>query len=639
MNSRFKIYSDLFICLILATAILIVYWQVRHYEFIYLDDYLYVVDNHNLQNAFIFKGFTWAFTTLHAGFWQPLTWLSLMLDYTLYGMNAGGYHWTNVLFHIANSILVFLVLKQMTGARWQSGVVAALFALHPLHVESVAWVTERKDVLSGFFWMLTMGMYAFYVQRPAISRYLLVLLVFTLGLMTKPMLVTLPFVLLLLDYWPLKRIRITISRLVLEKIPFIVLSILVNVATFYAQRHAGGLSSLDVIPLHLRIANVLNSYVSYIEKMVWPHNLAIFYPYSDVAQPLWQIILFGLFILFVGSIVVYMLRGYPYLAVGWFWYLGTLVPVSGIVQTGGQAMADRFTYIPLLGLFIMIAWGIPDLIKTWHYRKEFISIMTGTILVILTICTWLQLQHWQNNRTIFKNALNVTKNNYVAHSNMGSVLLKERRFNEAIVHFAETIRIKPDDVEACNNLGYAYIFQGDLDRATFYFLEATRIKPGHVKANNNLGHVFLKQKRFNEAINRYREVLRIEPENAMTHNHIGLAYAYQGDLDMATFYFLEAIRLKPDYADAHNNLGNLFLSQKKFEAAQKQFQEALLFKPDFATAHYNMGLVLIQSGDIAGAIQRFRQVLRIDPDNERAKIYLSKALEIQQRLYQQQPAR
>ncbi|MCX5798154.1 MAG: tetratricopeptide repeat protein, partial [Proteobacteria bacterium] len=586
-----------------------------------------------------FKGFTWAFTTLHAGFWQPLTWLSLMLDYTLYGMNAGGYHWTNVLFHIANSILVFLVLKQMTGARWQSGVVAALFALHPLHVESVAWVTERKDVLSGFFWMLTMGMYAFYVQRPAISRYLLVLLVFTLGLMTKPMLVTLPFVLLLLDYWPLKRIRITISRLVLEKIPFIVLSILLSVATFYAQRHAGGLSSLDVIPLHLRTANALNSYVSYIEKMVWPHNLAIFYPYSDVAQPMWQTILFGLFILFVGSIVVYMLRSYPYLAVGWFWYLGTLVPVSGIVQTGGQAMADRFTYIPLLGLFIMIAWGIPDLIKTWHYRKEFISIMTGTILVILTICTWLQLQHWQNNRTIFENALNVTKNNYVAHSNMGSVLLKERRFNEAIVHFAEAIRIKPDDVEACNNLGYAYIFQGDLDRATFYFLEATRIKPDHVKANNNLGHVFLKQKRFNEAINQYREVLRVEPENAMTHNHIGLAYAYQGDLDRATFYFLEAIRLKPDYADAHNNLGNLFLSQKKFEAAQKQFQEALLFKPDFATAHYNMGLVLIQSGDITGAIQRFRQALRIDPDNERAKIYLSKALEIQQRLYQQQPAR
>ncbi|MBU4345666.1 MAG: tetratricopeptide repeat protein, partial [Proteobacteria bacterium] len=615
------------VCLFLVLTVLAVYWQVGDHEFVNYDDNDYITENQQVQAGLTLKSIAWAFTSTHASNWHPLTWLSHMLDCQIYGLNPRGHHFTSVFFHILNSILLFLIFKRMTGAFWKSAFVAALFALHPLHVESVAWAAERKDVLSTFFWMLTTGAYILYVENPGIKKYLLTILLFTLGLMAKPMLITLPFVLLLLDYWPLGRFQVRkpeaaqrseekpqkdtkskkrksrkgsaknavqakkttrsdcqwslVLKLIQEKIPLFVLAAVSSVVTFFVQQSGGAVESLDALPLAVRISNSIVSYINYIIKMILPHNLAVLYPHPGM-PPVWQVAGACLLLVFISFIAVKTLRRYPYFAVGWLWYLGTLVPIIGLVQVGLQSMADRYTYIPLTGIFIIIAWGIPDLVAKWRYKKEGLAAASAILLSILMALTWFQLRHWANSITLFKHAINITANNSVAHNNLGNALKDQGKISEAIKHFTEALRIKPDYVFAHNNLGNALKDQGKISEAIVHYYEALRINPDFGLAHNNLGNVLADQGKISEAIKHYTEALRINPNHADAHYNLGNVLFKEKKVDEAIGHYYEALRIKPNHARAHNNLGSAFVQQGRISEAIKHYTEALRIRPDFA---------------------------------------------------------
>lgn len=482
MDKTHNKYRCLLIHLALALATLAAYWQVHNFDFSAYDDGTYVTHNENVQAGFTRDSIIWAFTTGHAANWHPLTWLSLMLDCQLFGLNPGWLHLTNVLLHIANTLLLFAVLKLMTGSVWRSTFVAATFALHPLHVESVAWITERKDVLSTLFWILTMGAYLRYVKRPCISRYLLALLTFALGLMAKPMLVTLPFVLLLLDYWPLDRLQKSsiikdtdqqtqkfiippfqwrvVYRLIREKVPFLILSVASSAVTFFVQQNAGAVSPLEHLPLCMRIPNVFLSYVKYIGKMIWPSRLAIFYPFPGSGVPVWQAMIAALFLVSISILVILLARRHKYLLVGWLWYLGTLVPVIGLVQVGGQAMADRYTYVPLMGLFIIIAWGVPDLLTKWRHRKMAFFILALVVILVLSICTHFQVRHWRDGVTNYKRVIAVWPDGVAldtkakVHTNLGLAFSTLGKFEQALMHHKEALNISPDSEKSLNSVAW-----------------------------------------------------------------------------------------------------------------------------------------------------------------------------------------
>lgn len=569
---------ELMVCLFLIVATISAFGQLRNHNFVNYDDSKYVTQNPHVQAGLTREGIIWAFTTSHAGNWHPLTWLSHMLDCQMYGLNAGGHHLTSLLFHIVNALLVFAVFNRMTkGALWQSAFVAVLFALHPLHVESVAWAAERKDVLSTFFWMMTMWAYVLYVELPRLSRYLLVLLFFALGLMAKPMLVTLPFVLLLMDYWPLERSKSfqsdhvessqsnrhlnpvyhrSLGLLVLEKAPFFVLVAVSSAVTFLVQRAGGAVKSLDVFPLHGRLANAIVSYVIYVWKFIWPSNLAVFYPHPGM-RPIWLVVVCVVLLLTVSVLVIRQRYRRPYLATGWLWYLGTLVPVIGVVQVGTQSMADRYTYVPLIGLLIIIAWGGADLTLRWTYRRFVLATSAGVILVALMMCTYLQLRHWRNSMTVLEHALDVTVDNNLAHYNLGQAFAEQGKFDEAIAHYSEAIRIKPhhpDAFNAYNNIGIALFCKGKLDEAIANYSKALRLKPDSANIYDNLGNALAKQGRLDEAIAHYSEALRIQPDSFRARNDMGVALVRKGRLDEAIACFSRALKIKPDCAEASHNL-------------------------------------------------------------------------------------
>jgi len=526
----------LMIYLFLTIATFIVFWQVTNCDFNNYDDPDYVTENNQVQNGMTLEGIRWAFTTGHTGNWHPLTWISHMLDVQLFGLKPRWLHITNLLFHIANTLLLFYVLHRMTKARWESAFVAALFALHPLHVESVAWVAERKDVLSAFFWMLTLGAYCSYVERPKLQRYLIVVLFFVLGLMAKPMLVTLPFVLLLLDYWPLQRFQqkksdhesrtvvnkpmfrdkqkgklkkkhtvrqevkaekpaesknqwVLIRPLLWEKIPFFALTILSSIVTYNVQQIGGNVSSFDAILLSTRIANVFVSYVTYIGMTIWPNGLAVLYPFP-YSLPAWQVFGAVLLLIAVTVTVIWKAGRFPYLAMGWLWYAGTLVPVIGFVQVGLQTRADRYTYLPLIGLFIMATWGISEISKKWRYRKEALFASSTVILICLCIVTWTQVGYWQNNITLLEHALKVTDNNDIAYFGRGNAYLKLGDYRQAIGAYDKAIEINPKYTDVYVNRGLAYANLGDYRQAIGDYDKAIEQNPKHEKAYNNRGYAY-----------------------------------------------------------------------------------------------------------------------------------------------------
>ena len=442
-------------CLIIISLILttfLVHWQLKNHDFIYLDDHIYVTENKNIQSGLTRENIARAFTTTRAGFWIPLVWISYMIDHEIYGMDPGGYHLTNLLLHIANAILLFLFLRWVTGFLYQSAFVAFVFAMHPLHVESVAWITERKDVLCAFFWMLTLLAYAYYLNRAGVRRYLLIVFFFVLGLMAKPMLVTLPFVLLLLDYWPLKRLKLSIIngpgpskvlwKIVYEKIPLFVLSLVFSAIAYFTQQNIGAIRSLENRSFGLRITNAIISYTKYLWKTIWPVDLVVFYPFPEETL-MWQVVGSGALLVFISVLVIFAARRYSYIPVGWFWFIGTLLPVIGLVQAGAQAMADSFMYIPLIGLSMIVAWGIPDLLVKFHYKKTLLSLAAGALSIFLIVGTWSQLGHWKNSISLFEHTLQRTNNNFLAHNYLGNYLLKQEKIEEAVTQYSEALRINP----------------------------------------------------------------------------------------------------------------------------------------------------------------------------------------------------
>jgi Flp pilus assembly protein TadD len=560
----------------LAVSALLVFWQVRNFDFVYYDDDDYVSANPHVLNGFSPDSIRWAFTTNLSSHWHPLTWFSLMLDCQLSlpgGPNAGRIHLVNVLLHIVNILLLFAVLKKMTGALWQSAFVAALFALHPLHVESVAWIAERKDVLSTFFWLLAMLAYAQYVKKPDAARYLLVLLIFALGLMAKSMLVTLPFVFLLLDYWPLDRIKNfnlqNIYRLVLEKIPFFAISIISSVITFLVMRSGGTVS--DVFSLNSRIANAFLSYAEYIGKMFWPSNLAVFYPFNAGSISFGLSAICALLLLVISIFVIRFGRNQKYLPMGWFWFVGTLIPVIGIIQVGRQAYADRYTYIPYIGLFIMLAWGLPQLLSKLPQRKIALGLSMAIVLTALGICAHRQTSYWKNSVTLFSHALAVTQNNYVAYNNLGIAYVDLGRWPEAIDNCKQAIKIKPNLAEAHANLGIAYAALDRRPEAIDAYKQAIKIKPDFAKAYYNLGVAYGELGRSTEAIEAFKQAILIKSDYAKAHLNLGVAYGKLGRLPEAIEAFKQTIKLKPDYVEAHKNLGTAYLAIGDKNSAMVEF--------------------------------------------------------------------
>ena len=598
----------LMISLFLIFAIIITYGQVRNFDFVDFDDGLYITENIHVQKGLTIEGLIWAFTSFHSANWHPMTWFSHMLDCELYGLNPMGHHWTNIQLHMANTLLLFLILQMMTGAIWRSAFVAGLFALHPLHVESVAWVAERKDVLSTFFWLLTMLAYLRYVKKPVLIRYFMVLIFFVLGLMSKPMLVTLPFVLLLLDLWPLRRFRFEnnrlsqssgktcfdfkgASRLIVEKIPFFILVVISCSLTFFAQKGGGALVPLASLSLKPRIANALISYVSYVFKAIWPGNLAVYYPYPADTFPVWQICGAALLIVSVFCGAICLLRQYRYVAVGLFWYFGTLIPVIGLVQVSDQAMADRYTYIPLTGLFITVAWGVSDLLVKWRYQKIFLGVSAVIILSALTVCTFFQASHWRNTITLFENAVKVTENNYKALNNLGAALIDKGKPDEALLYFAEALRINPQKTDARNNLANVLSAQGKLDEAVSHYKEAIRINPEHADAHYNLANVLSAQRKLDEAVLHYKEAIEINPEYAKAYYHLGNILINQKKVKEAMFHFAEAIRINPDYAEAYNKIGLILAWQGKYKKAKVFFLKAIQVRPNYMEARKNIAIL------------------------------------------------
>jgi len=606
------------VLLVLVTIAL--YWPATHHDFLNFDDNQYVLDNPHVNSGLTWENARWALGSGYAENWHPVTWLSHMLDCQMFGLKPWGHHLTNVLLHALNAGLVFALLRQMTGATWRSMWVAAFFALHPLRVESVAWVAERKDVLSGFFGLLSLVFYALYVRvksseadgkrrksqgggpwslsyLPSSIFYLLSLCFFALGLMSKPMLVTWPFLLLLLDYWPLRRLelptlnaqRSTVLRLVGEKIPFFALAAASSVVTFVVQRNA--MTAGENFSLGARGGNALISYCRYLGKLFWPTDLAVFYPHPG-QSPMARVLLAVGLILGISAFLFVQRRRFPFLLMGWFWFVGTLVPVIGLVQVGKQAMADRYTYAPAIGILVAVIWGLHGLAQGGRYQKIALSVAGWVAIVLCLALTRQQLRYWKDGVTLFQHALAVTENNYLARKAFADELDMKGRIDEAILQYQEVLRLEPDSVEAHSSLGIAFGENGQTDEAIHQFQEALRLKPDSVEAHSNLGIAFVRKGQIDEAIRHFQEASRLNPDDPVAHYNLGNILVSKGQTDEAIRQYQEALRLKPVDAIAHYNLGNALARKGQTDEAIRQFQEALRLKPDFADARKNLDSVL-----------------------------------------------
>ncbi len=537
------------------------------------DDAEYITSNTHVQAGLTPKSVQWAFTARHASNWHPVTWLSHMLDIELFGMNPRGHHAVNLALHIASALLLFLILFRLTAQIWPAAAVAALFAVHPMHVESVAWVAERKDVLSTFFMMLTLGAYVLYTEKKSALRYIPLAALFALGLMAKPMLVTLPIVLLLVDFWPLGRFsREKAGVLVVEKIPLFVLSIASCVMTYTAQ-HAGGATSLMAsIPLPYRVANALIAYLTYIGKMLWPTRLAMFYPHPEksVSFPLAAVCALALIAITFAALK--LARRHPYVAVGWLWFVGTLVPVIGVIQVGGQAMADRYSYIPFIGLFLIVAYGAWELVGT--QRRTLLALGASVILIALSMATFKLAGTWTSNRTVFAHAVEVTSGNWFCYNNLGNALLDENRVDEAMTNYELALRYRPGYSLAHTNLGNTLAMKGDIKRAEEHCRIALSIDPNSADAHNNMGKALAMQERYDEAIEHFKRATELQPDLVESTYNLALAYHRQGRLGEAVDAYRRALVLDPAYGPALTNLPVVLLEMKDYRSALTAVQDA-----------------------------------------------------------------
>jgi len=571
--------GTLLACLGLVAVTWAVFGQTLTHDFVNFDDHVYVYDNPFVTRGVSAEGIIGAFTHTHARNYHPLTTISHMLDCQLYGLNAGGHHSTNIIFHTISVLLLFLILTQMTGVFWQSAFVSALFAIHPLHVESVAWIAERKDVLSAMFFMLTLGAYARYTRVPTGLRYLLVALLFTFGLMSKPMLVTVPFVLLLLDYWPLGRfgsrkseVGNRLRRLIIEKIPLFALSALSCIATLLAQRQ--GPDAIDQLPFLWRLNNIFVSYVTYISQMFWPARLAVFYPHPNNRLLFLEVTAAIAVLVGISLLVIFLRRTKPYLITGWFWYLGMLVPVIGLVQVGEQAHADRYTYLPQIGLYIAIAWTIGDLVVQWtsRIRRGVVGLVVAIAIVCLSVRAFWQTSYWKNSDTLWTHTLAVTDGNDVAHNNLGFLFLRRGELDKAISQFQEALNIRSRNSESHYNLGAALI-------------------------QNNIGNALARQHLWNEAIDHLQEAVRLRPDYADAYFNLGSVLFQQGDIDQAIVQWQKALAMRPDDAEAHRNLASALRKKGRLKEAIAEYDKALNMAPEDSVTLNNLAWILATSPD------------------------------------------
>ena len=618
------------VCALLLLAVGLVFGQTIRHEFVNYDDGPYVVDNPQVTRGLSAEGLAWAFTHSHASNWHPLTWISHMLDCRLYGLEPGGHHLTNVLLHAATAILLFLVLLKMTGQLWPSALAAAVFAVHPLRAESVAWVAERKDVLSGLLFMATLAAYVGYVRRPfALARYLAVALLYVLGLMAKPMLVTLPLVLLLLDGWPLGRLRGasgdgTWRRAILEKIPLLVVAAGSSIATLLVQHEA--LMPSEQVALPWRIANALVSYATYLMQFFCPAGLAVMVPHPADSLPAWKIAGALVGLAAISAAVVAARRKCPWLLLGWLWYLVMLVPVIGLVQVGKQAMADRYTYLPQIGLSIILAWAGAAVCRWRPDRRGAFAVVMALLLAALMASAWRQTSYWQDSETLWTHALSCTSRNPVAHNNLGAAMKRQGRVDEAIAQYRKALEIRPDHVEALNNLGNALAGRGRVDEAIAQYQKALAIRTDHVEALNNLGNALAGRGRVDEAIAQYQKALAVNPEHAEAHNNLGVALSDRGRADEAMAQYQKTLEINPRHAGAHNNLGLALAAQGRVDEAVAQYRKALELTPDYAEAHNNLGVALRKRGRLDEAMAQYERALKLKPGYAEAHNNLANAL-------------
>ena len=688
-------YQPVLIYLFLISVTFGTFWPVLKHQFVKYDDDKYVTENPHITGGLTLQSMVWAFTTPHFFMWHPLTSLSHLLDYELFGLNPFGHHLTSLLIHIANVLLLFWVLKRLTGAVWPSAFVAAVFAVHPLQVESVAWVAERKNVLSTLFWVLTIAAYIRYTERPSIGRYSLVVLAFSLGLMAKPIAVTLPCVLLLLDYWPLQRlqwprqskgenspqhslVKLTHKQssfwlLFAEKIPLFILAAVVCAITYIIQQRGGVVSGLESVPLSYRVANAVISYATYIEKMVWPSGLAVFYPHPGSNFSMVRLVTSVVLLVAISVCCIYPVRkkalpfrrgkniivrvgfkappelsngGYPfrsrkYLLTGWLLFLGVLVPVIGLVQAGAQGRADRYMYIPMVGLLVMVVWGAGDLLAKWRYRRVLSVLSAVVIISAAMVATLLQLRHWQDSAALFSHTLNVTQNNYVIHNNYANLLRDSGRIDQAIEHYTICLQLRNNSPEVHNNLGNALVAKGKIVEALAHYEKAIdlpesqkssgRLLPVLAEAHYNLADAMRIQKRFQEALEHYTEALKLKPNDLDTLRGFGLTLVELKRFDEAIKCYRKILELEPDNIVARGLLGLALAGQGKADEAIKEFRIVLSRQPDDVEMYCNVGILLEQQGKTDEAIKQYRRALQINPAYDKARRLLNAALTKQDR--------
>lgn len=620
------------ICAFLVAITWFVFGQTLAYSFVTYDDPQYVYDNAKVAAGLSAQGFLWAFNHTVGGNWHPLTVISHMLDCQLFGVKPAGHHFTNVFLHTIGVVLLFAVLRAMTGTLWQSAFVAALFAIHPLHVESVAWISERKDVLSAVFFMFTLGAYVRYVGTRSLTWYLLALLVFAFGLMSKPMLVTVPFILLLLDYWPLKRFaqdrparnrqerriedRGNARRIILEKIPFLLLSCGSCAATLVSQRLF--IDPMGHLSLMERLGNAAVAIVVYLRQLVWPSGLSVFYPHPRHSLPLLQVLLAALFVVSVSAAAFMWRRRYPYIFTGWFWFFGMLVPVSGIIQVGEQGHADRYTYLPQIGLYILATWLVADALSKWRHRRVIVGAAMACTILTLTLLAWKQTGYWRDGRALWAHAVAVNPQNDTAHISLCDLDLREHRLEEAIFHARKAVKIRPDSGDAHSRLAIALSELGQKDEANVHFQKALATRQLRPRVHYNIGTLLLNSGHLDEAIAEFRMELQIQPEFVEAHNNLGIALTSKGYLDDALAHFQKALELDPHLAKVHHNIAMILLRQGQSDQAIAQLEKELQVNPGSAEAHNDLGIAWSQQGRIDQAISEWQKTLELQPDNLKA---------------------
>jgi Flp pilus assembly protein TadD len=678
------------VLLSLAVVTLMAFWPVLHGDFINYDDDAYVTADPHVQGGLTWTAVRWALTTGYAGNWFPVTWLSHAADVSLFGLDPRGHHATNLALHVVNALLLCLLFRSLTGELWRSAGAAALFALHPAHVESVAWVSERKDLLCAAFWLGAMWAYGFWARRRGAGRYALVLLLFMAGLMSKPMIVTLPLVLLLLDYWPLGRAsEKRFFRLVVEKAPLFLMAAASSLVTFFVQRAGGAVRSLETFPLWTRLGNAALAYVHYLRMLFWPAKLAIFYPHPGASLSAGAVLGATLLLLALSAAAVALRRKAPFLFVGWFWFLITLLPVIGIVQVGRQAMADRYTYIPFIGPFVALVWGLAAVASRWRYGPLAMRFVSAAVVLALALATAAQARVWKTSETVFSHARKVTRNNSVADNYLGQYFNRAGKPTEAIPYLSEAARIDPSDPDIRNNLGVSAFLLGRWDEAARNFSEALRLAPRSAISLNNLARTRFLQGEIPEAIRLYEDSLAAAPDSTEIHQRLALALLMEGktgealehsrravalgardrgiveflngvsayvknptdpslepfrrmlaDADLkagaalygrgkkaeGTARVREALGLSPSFAEAHNELGTQLVNEGRLEEAETEFVLASKIDPGLASAHNNLGYVLFLRGRIAAAIEQYGEALRLQPEFPLARSNLDRAL-------------